>query len=64
MVTPEDYAFTKDQEMDFSRWILSGYGDDRLLLAACWIKQTLNPEDIFSSTELDKWAESEGYVKA
>lgn len=28
-----------------------------------WIKQNLNPEDVFSTDQLDKWAESEGYIK-
>lgn len=28
-----------------------------------WVKNNLNPEDVFSTTQLDKWAESEGYVK-
>lgn len=28
-----------------------------------WIRQNLNPEDVFSTTQLDKWAESEGYIK-
>lgn len=28
-----------------------------------WIRDNCNPEDVFPSTELDKWAESEGYTK-
>ena len=60
---PEEQWFTQEQEMQFSKYINSGYGDDRLLLASDWIKKNLNAEDIFSTTQLDKWAESEGYVK-
>lgn len=28
-----------------------------------WIASNRNPEDIFGTTELEKWAESEGYTK-
>lgn len=28
-----------------------------------WIRDNLDPEDVFSTTQLEKWAESEGYVK-
>ena len=28
-----------------------------------WCQQNLEPEDIFSETQLDKWAEANGYVK-
>lgn len=28
-----------------------------------WLEKNLNPEDVFSTTQLDKWAESEGYIK-
>lgn len=28
-----------------------------------WISRNRNPEDIFSSSDLAKWAESEGYTK-
>jgi hypothetical protein len=29
-----------------------------------WIAENMNPEEIFSTTQLDRWAESEGYIKA
>ena len=28
-----------------------------------WIARNRNPEDIFPTKDLEKWAESEGYVK-
>lgn len=28
-----------------------------------WVQRNYNPEDVFSTTQLDKWAESEGYTK-
>jgi len=28
-----------------------------------WVRRNFNPDDVFSTTELDKWAESEGYIK-
>ena len=28
-----------------------------------WVRGNLNPEDVFSTTQLEKWAESEGYIK-
>lgn len=28
-----------------------------------WIAQNRNPEDIFSTSDLEKWAESNGYTK-
>lgn len=28
-----------------------------------WVARNRQPEDIFSASELEKWAESEGYVK-
>lgn len=31
--------------------------------AIAWIKNNLGPEDVFSTTELEEWAESEGYIK-
>lgn len=32
--------------------------------ALAWIRSQLNPEDVFSTDQLEKWAESEGYIKA
>lgn len=29
-----------------------------------FVGQNFNPEDIFNQSELEKWAESEGYIKA
>jgi len=29
-----------------------------------WVKNHLSVDDVFSTSELDKWAESEGYIKA
>lgn len=31
---------------------------------AVYVEKNMNPEDIFPATQLDKWAESEGYIKA
>lgn len=32
--------------------------------ATNWISANLSPDDIFSETQLEKWAEANGYVKA
>lgn len=29
-----------------------------------WVANNYTPEDVFSYKELDRWAESEGYIKA
>jgi hypothetical protein len=31
--------------------------------ATDWIGRNLEPDDIFSATQLERWAESNGYVK-
>lgn len=40
--------------------ILNGIDEDDMNQ---WIASNRNPEDIFSITDLQKWAESEGYTK-
>jgi hypothetical protein len=40
--------------------ILDSINEDDLI---DWVKRNKHPEDLFSETELAKYAESEGYVK-
>lgn len=30
---------------------------------ASYVEKSMNPEDVFPATQLEKWAESEGYIK-
>lgn len=40
--------------------VITQISDDDLIQ---WIARNKSPDDIFSSTDLAKWAESEGYAK-
>lgn len=53
---------TAKQDRDFAEAIVS----PSMLLenAIEWIVRNLEPEDVFSETVLEKWAEANGYVKA
>ena len=53
-------ALSESQNKDFSKFMI---GEKPLDSVVNWIKDNLDPEDIFSTTQLDKWAESEGYIK-
>jgi hypothetical protein len=44
---------------DFKKYVLG----DVLDLATEWIGIHLDPEDVFSETKLEKWAEANGYTK-
>lgn len=41
--------------------LLVGIHTDDLI---AYVSANMGPEEIFSTTELEKWAESEGYIKA
>ena len=53
---------TKEQGKRFEQFFL-GSTPSLLNIALDWIGDNLNPEDVFSTIQLDKWAESEGYIK-
>lgn len=38
-------------------------GSDLLQNAINWIAQNLSPDDVFADSELEEWAEDNGYVK-
>ncbi|MDA1029692.1 MAG: hypothetical protein O3B41_11670 [Bacteroidetes bacterium] len=48
------------QDIDFVQAMTSvGMLED----AIAWIKDNLNPEDVFEKKQLDGWAEENGYVE-
>ena len=52
------------QESDFNDEVVHPNILNNMLQDAIeWIKKNLDPEDVFSTTDLEKWAESEGYSK-
>jgi hypothetical protein len=51
---------TKSQDEQFSEHILVR---DPLDEAIEWISHNLNPEDVFTETQLQYWAENNGYEK-
>jgi len=52
---------TKKQEESFSEAVLTF--NISLESAIKWINQNLNPDDVFSEQDLEKWAEADGYEK-
>ena len=38
--------------------------NEMLVDAITWIANNCDPDDVFSTTQLEKWAESEGYIKS
>lgn len=58
---------TSRQITDFNQsvvWPNMGVKDSIVDDAVTWVGANLQPEDIFSETQLEKWAEANGYVKA
>lgn len=51
-------TFTQDRE--FISYII---GSDLLENSIEWISKNMNPDDVFSTSELESWAESNGYAK-
>jgi hypothetical protein len=54
---------TGKQSHDFMEFVMPNSGHF-LEEALAWIKDNLDPEEVFAATQLEKWAESEGYIKA
>lgn len=51
---------TTEQNKDFTAELLPDYPLDD---AIYWIQRNLEPRDVFSNTDLEKWAEENGWVK-
>jgi len=52
---------TAKQDYDFINYIIPKSILDEAL---DWMRANLSPEDVFSTSDLERWAESEGYIKA
>jgi len=60
-ISPQRYNSTNITVEDpNSEEILNGMNKEDII---DWAQSNLSPEQIFSTSELEKWAESEGYVK-
>lgn len=55
----KEFANLMDSETDVKVSVSSGALDS----AIEWISRNLNPEDVFSKSDLESWAESNGYIK-
>lgn len=54
-------GYTNSQELDFIQSVISR---DMLSDAIEWIAKNLNPQDVFDDSDLDSWAEDNGYIKS
>lgn len=52
---------TSEQTKNFQDWLMPEV--NLLENAIDWFRENMNPEDVFTTTQLEKWAESEGYIK-
>lgn len=58
--TPRHYDELADSIRDTLKVEITHSNVDQIIE---WVSQHYGPEDVFSTTQLDKWAESEGYTK-
>lgn len=51
---------TVSQDREFIQSVIN---TDLLENAIDWIAKNLNPQDVFSDSDLESWAEDNGYIK-
>lgn len=62
------FMTTQKQDKDFIQLMTDQVDEIKMQsttldFAIEWIGKNLDPEDVFSTKDLDRWAESEGYIK-
>ncbi len=56
----QDSDFGKEMSANIDRVLMS---DSALDAAINWIASNLNPDDVFDKSDLETWAENNGYIK-
>jgi hypothetical protein len=60
----QDREFIQMMEIEDLIEVKTTIKNSALEYAIDWISKNIDPEDVFSETQLEKWAEANGYVKA